>query len=116
MKKPQKSVQKLIKQENEKEFSGPNQPSGYLLSENIAWLKEQFGESNDFVLREFKIGSRFAALCFFDGLVNKRLLNVDVLAPLQEAQGEVTNQQIADKLLAVGELKKAPISMKRRKA
>ena len=107
MKKPQKSVQKLIKQENEKEFSGPNQPSGYLLSENIAWLKEQFGESNDFVLREFKIGSRFAALCFFDGLVNKRLLNVDVLAPLQEAQGEVTNQQIADKLLAVGELKKS---------
>ena len=83
MRKPQKSVQKLLEKETEKQFSGHNQPISYLLSENIAWLKERFGESNDFVLREFKSGSRDAALCFFDGLIDKRLLNVDVLAALR---------------------------------
>ena len=107
MRKPQKSVQKLLEKETEKQFSGPNQPISYLLSENIAWIKERFGESNDFVLREFKIGSRDAALCFFDGLIDKRLLNVDVLAALQAAKGEVSYRDIGEKLLAVGELKES---------
>lgn len=66
-------------------------------------MKEAFGASTDFIVREFKIGETNAALCFFDGLTDKRLLDEDVLKPLQNFAGDYT-ADIAAHLLAAGEV------------
>lgn len=104
MKQPQKSVRKIADKEGSaKQFSGLNQKLSYLLGENVAWMKGAFGASTDFIVREFKIGETNAALCFFDGLTDKRLLDEDVLKPLQNFAGDYT-ADIAAHLLAVGEV------------
>lgn len=90
MKQPQKSVRKIADKEGSaKQFSGLNQKLSYLLGENVAWMKEAFGASTDFIVREFKIGETNAALCFFDGLTDKRLLDEDVLKPLAKFRGRL---------------------------
>lgn len=110
MKKPQKSVQEMADsaKENTKEFSGENKRLSYLLAENIVWFKETFGQSTDFILREFQIGEKAVALGFFDGMIDKRLLNEDVIKTLQQSNGaEIAISDIANRLLAVGELKES---------
>ncbi len=106
MKKPQKSVKALENiKESGKQFSGENKAVSYLLAENTAWMRECFGQSADFIVREFKIGKNEAVLCYFDGLTDKRLLDEDVLKMLQGAKDEPTDlRQVADTLLAVGEI------------
>lgn len=108
MKQPHKSVTAMDEAKRNKQFSGPNKKISYLLAENTAWMKECFGASADFIVREFKIGEKSAALCYFDGLTDKRLLDVDVLKNLQSAKEEPLDlQRIADHLLAVGEIGKS---------
>lgn len=55
------------------------------LAENIRFFKEILGKNADFVLREFTFGEHEkirVALLFFEGLVDKRIINESIVKPL----------------------------------
>lgn len=73
------------------------------LEENLSFIKDAFSkpENFDLVIREFKIkmGEDFvdAFLIFYDGLVNKNIINRDILRSL------MTSPQISDPTLSVND-------------
>ena len=54
--------------------------------ENLVYLRSQFDECMDFMLREFKITGTDAAIIALDGLVNKQTIAQGIMNPILNAQ------------------------------
>lgn len=73
---------------NPKKTSGQDRSPVYLsknLERNLQILREALGQSSDVIIRDMKIGSNLnvdAAVIYIDGLVDRELLNRDILQPL----------------------------------
>ena len=71
--------------QNSEESSGPNVPISVTLEECVKWRSDTFTNCSDLVQRVFTIGfaqQRQAAIFYFDGLIDKQLVNEHVLQPL----------------------------------
>lgn len=96
----------------------PNPSSVYLaknLEENLQILREALGQSSDVIIRDMKINSNSnvaAAVIYIDGLVDRDLLNRDILQPLMFNLPMVSNKQnqssladfIKSSVLTVGQI------------
>ena len=71
-----------------KKVLGQNSPPIYLsksLEKNLRILRETLGQSSDVIIREMNIGTNSnidAAVIYIDGLVDRNLVNHDILQPL----------------------------------
>lgn len=76
---------------------------------NLRILKDSFSDSKDLVFREFKIGSTKAVLAFLEGMVDKKMINDDVLVPLMNWQKPslITPEIISDHLLTISQIQQA---------
>ncbi len=86
------------------------------LEENLDTLKGIIGNSNDIIIRKFAFGSKKriqAALIFIDGLIDKTLVNENIMKPLMlnihyiydEAATEINNiHYIESNLISVGDI------------
>ena len=80
------------------------------LPENLARLKELFGDSMDYLPRTFRVGETLAALITIDGLTNKQTVAQSILQPILAAPVlQLTGQEklcyIRDHALAAVEQK-----------
>ena len=81
------------------------------LKQNIDYLKQVWGDNTDVVFREFHLAGnseKKAALVFVDGLVDKKILNDNVLAPLMLYREEKISDElsfIAENILTVNSVK-----------
>ena len=62
----------------------PENDDSPILSERLALIKKRLGESNDVVIREFNSSNDNVklALLFIDGLVDKKMVNDNILQPI----------------------------------
>src|SRR5690554_6910831 len=62
----------------------PENDDSPILSERLALIKKRLGESNDVVIREFNSSNDKVklALLFIDGLVDKKMVNDNILQPI----------------------------------
>ncbi len=111
----------LLKQNYGKESPGEQnlEKSGLSLNlaDNLVLLRNIFGKNADFVLREFNFGEEEkmqAALLYFDGLVDKRIVNESVIRPLmydsrffapRELKRAQKMEYLQEKMVAVGGVK-----------
>lgn len=90
------------------------------LQTNLTNFRQIFGDSIDLVIREFKIGVEqqlSAGILYIDGLIDKRLVNEDILKPLMlecstaEPNRKLSKEKVFDwvkeSALSVGDLKEA---------
>lgn len=83
--------------EVETESSGPNKPLGVDLAQNVTFIKDTFTNCSDLVVREFTIGyqeRKQAALCYIDGLIDKVLVNDNVLNNLTASSRLTPPEQV----------------------
>lgn len=101
------------------EDSGPHVLIKTVVQENIQWMQECFSSCSDLVCREFTVGyesPKAAAVFYFDGLVDKELVNDNVLTPLAvtsriaapEAIEEDYAKWIQQRVISSGEMKAVP--------
>ncbi|MGI6421246.1 MAG: spore germination protein [Syntrophomonadaceae bacterium] len=67
------------------------------LSENLIRLREIIGQSPDMLIRKFEFGPRYrfkAALFFVDGLVDKQIINENVVKPLMYDAHHLNSQEM----------------------
>ena len=108
----------LLKQKYEKgsssEQGGERTNLSPKLADNLALLRNILGKNADFVLREFNFGGEEkmqAALLYFEGLVDKRIVNESVIRPLMydsrffalhELKRPLKMEYLQEKMVAVG--------------
>ena len=68
---------------------------------NQAYIRQQFGSNDDLIVRDFAIGKVKASVIGIQGLISRRELSDEVLAPLMHYQGPVTTDTIANTLSSV---------------
>ena len=75
----------------------------YNLNDNITNIKNQFGSQNELIIRNLVIGknsSLDAAIIYINGLVNKDMIDRDILNPLMlHVQEDLTGMQNAEQYL-----------------
>lgn len=109
--KVRKAITKLQRPREYEKFQEetPMQPS---IAANIAYLKEQLGESTDIIYREINMGSQKALIVFVDGLVKPEIVNEYVIESLMSYGRRYSNQdmqalgmqEIAERIISVGEI------------
>ncbi|RNB87995.1 spore germination protein [Brevibacillus nitrificans] len=74
------------------------------LQQNLRQIQQQFGFTDDLLMRQFALGNRQqlrAALVFLDGLSDQKILDRDVIEPLMKAELEELNDIAEDILSSV---------------
>jgi len=108
-----KNKQKKRQDDNYRQKQDPQKPEDLPIlrdyQENISRLKEEFGNSTDINVREFKIGQHKGALVYVDGLANMISIADYILETLMEVKvpDETVDifQFMIDKTMALGSVK-----------
>ena len=80
------------------------------LDKNLKTIRKITEKSSDIIIREFKMGSRSAALIFTDGLVNTLAVDQTVMKTLMygvEEEEPKDLKEVSEKLLVSGEIEQA---------
>lgn len=68
------------------------------LEETLAYMRQTFGDTDDFKIRRFDVFGRFpAALLYLEHLTNQREMKEDILRPLLQKNGTQDENGIVDK-------------------
>ncbi len=109
-------LQKLNEKEQNKQNT-PQKPAGPALTpnldKNLTILKSTLGNSPDIVIRKFNFGPRYcykAALFFVDGMVDKKIINENIIKPLMYDMHIVRGEQRVP-LADIGELRNILLSV-----
>lgn len=70
------------KNSNENENSKQKHDISYSLDENIKYLKQKFGKSEDFMVRKMNILNENTAIFSIDGMINKGVFSDNILIPI----------------------------------
>jgi spore germination protein KA len=112
-----------ILQQNAKKKSQDNSSSkqtklSHQLQDNLTLFRNILGQNSDLVIREFSFGGdgkTKAALIFFDGLVDKEIINESIIKPLmydshlfspQQLKRQQSFDFLEKKMISVGEVKR----------
>ena len=74
--------------------------------EEIEKIKEQLNNNTDILVREIKVSNKTVSMIFYKSTIDKMLFVQSIISPLIEYSGEVTLQNLQEKVLKVIEVEK----------